>query len=297
MAGFFAKLPGVRSRLARSPGPAAPPQLPYRTSSAFLGDYTALTLLHGAYMIYVDTRSTDIAPHLMMRGEWEPHEVATFQRMIRPGDTVFDLGANVGVYSLIAAAATGPRGQVHAFEPNPRNAALLARSLAVNGFDGFSTIHAVAVGEEEGTATLVFNPEWSGGGFMDTSRAEGGVGADGDRRVPTRVVTLDRYFTDPSLTLDVAKLDIEGMEGRALRGMRGLLERSPRARLMIEWAPDMLARQGVTAAEIVALLAGIGFRFWTISGRASLEPIAAEALGGMTDGLQNVVAARGPDPA
>jgi hypothetical protein len=75
--------------------------------------------------------------------------------------------------------------------------------------------------------------------------------------------------------------------------MRGLLERSPDARIMMEWAPGMLAGQGVPAAEVAAMLAGIGFRFWTIGTGGALTPLHAEALARIPDGIRNIVAARG----
>jgi FkbM family methyltransferase len=229
----------------------------------------------------------------MIHGTWEQDDLRAFLRMVRPGDRVLDLGAHVGVYTLAAAAAVGPAGRVHAFEPNPRNAGLLARSLAVNGFNDRAEIHLMAVGEADGAATLLFQTEWSGGGFLDPARAEPGLRADGRRAMTARVVALDGFFTDPGFRLDVAKLDIEGMEGRALRGMKALLERSPDARLMLEWAPGMLAGQGVPAAELAAMLAGMGFRFWSIGPGGTLTPLHAEALARITDGIRNIVAARG----
>lgn len=301
MAGFLSNLRRLPDRLARLEtrleeaiayfaGRSHPLHF---TSSAYLGDHTALTLLEGRLLIFVDTRGTDIAPHLMLHGTWEQDDLRAFLRMVRPGDTVLDLGAHVGVYTLAASAAVGPAGRVHAFEPNPRNAGLLARSLAVNGFTGRAEVHLMAVGEADGAATLLFETEWSGGGFLDAARAEPGMRGDGRRAMTARVVALDGFFADPDFRLDVAKLDIEGMEGRALRGMKGILERSPDARLMLEWAPGMLAGQGVPAAEVAAMLAGLGFRFWTIGAGGALAPLHAEALARMSEGIRNIVAARG----
>jgi FkbM family methyltransferase len=260
--------------------------------AVYLGDHTALAQLQGRLPIYVDTRGTDIAPHLMLSGTWETDELRVFARQIRPGELVLDLGAHLGVYTLIAAEATGPTGRVHAFEPNPRMAGLLRRSLAVNGFAGFTSLHLLAAGAAEGVSTLLVTPDWEGGGFLDRALPSVAPREDGRQALTVRVVALDALLADPALRLGVAKLDIEGMEGQALRGMQGLLARSPEARLLLEWAPAMLAGQGMPGPEVVALLSGLGFRFWSIAPGARLAPLPPGDLAGLTEGIRNVVAAR-----
>jgi len=257
--------------------------------NAYLGEHTSLTLLDGM-MIYVDTRSTDIAPSLLMRGVWDLEWTSLFVRLIRPGDTVLDLGANLGVYTLHAARAVGPGGRVHGFEPNRRYAELVARSLAVNGFDGHAQVHAAAVGETAGEAQLRFSWAWGGGGHL--ALAEGGL-TEGEESQRCPVVALDEMFNDPGFTVNVMKLDIEGAEARALRGMWRLLERSPEARLIFEFAPGLIAGQGVGAAEMIHLLRELGFRFWSIGETSRLSEVSAESLAGAKDGLRNILAARG----
>ncbi len=300
MPGFLSNLMNLPRRLARIENRleeaiayfAARSHPLHFTHSVYLGDHTALALLDGRLLIFVDTRGNDIAPHLLMHGTWETDDLHAFLRMVRPGDTVCDLGAHLGVYALAAAAAVGPAGRVHAFEPNPRHAGLMMRSIAVNGFTERTQVHLAAVGEADGVATLLFETEWSGGGFLDAAHAGAAPRGDGRRAMTARLVALDSFFADPAVTLDVAKLDIEGMEGPALRGMKGLLERSPDARLMLEWAPQMMAGQGVPAADVAAMLAGMGFRFWTIGGGGALAPLHAEALARMQDGIRNIIASR-----
>lgn len=261
----------------------------YYARSAYLGDNTVLALLHGRLQMYLDTRGTDIAPHIMMFGIWEPNYTQLFQRIIRPGDTVFDIGCHLGVYTLLGAAATGLGGQVHAFDPNARFVQLLRRSVAVNGFGGFAKVHNLAVGAEEGVTELRFTWEYAGGGHIATGLGPKDEGLAAKR---CRVAALDDLFPDPAFTVDVVKMDVEGTETYALRGMRGLLARSPRARVMFEFAPQMLASHGTGAAELIGLFEELGFRFWNIRDDASLEPATGASLAALTDGLKNVLAAR-----
>jgi FkbM family methyltransferase len=280
----------IARRLEEAIGYFAGRSNPYHyTATAYLGDNTVLALLHGRFMMYLDTRGTDLAPHVMMFGIWEPNYTQLFQRLIRPGDTVFDIGAHLGVYAVLAGASTGITGKVHAFEPNRRFASLLTRSLMVNGFSGFAEVHNLAVGAAEGRTELRFSWEFSGGAHLATTHVPAAVGAEAE---PCRVAALDDLFPDPAFTVDVIKMDVEGTETNAVRGMARLLARSPRVRMMFEFAPGLLAAHGSSAAELIGELDAMGFRFWTIGVDSGLTPAPAADLASRTDDIVNILACR-----
>jgi FkbM family methyltransferase len=253
--------------------------------AVYLGDHTALAMLHGRHMLFVDTRGIDIAPHLLMQGVWETPYTSLFQRLIRPNDLVLDLGANHGVYAVLAAAA-GAR--VAAFEPNPRLCELMRRSAAVNGFSGRMMVYEAAVGDVDGEVHLAFDNAWPGGGHVVAAGSqEPGVGC--------RVLPLDSFFADPAITVDLIKMDVEGTEGRALMGMRGLLARSPGVRIMMEFAPVMLNGHGVGPAVVIGMLRELGFRFWDIGADSGLTPVDGDILAqAMDDSVRNILVARQP---
>lgn len=258
------------------------------SQSAYLGDHTAITFLENGIRILVDTRSIDIGIHLLTLGRWETAYTNLFSRLVKPGDTVLDLGANHGVYALLAAQIVGPTGRVDAFEPNPRLAKLVDLSLRLNGFGGWAQVHAVGASEQAGTARLVFNDNFSGGGAVALAGS-----ADGGRPgVDCSLVVLDEMFADPAWRPDVIKMDVEGHEGRALRGMRRMLERSPGVRIMMEFVPDMMARSGVLATEVAAMLGGIGLRPWMIGHDGALTGTDWDTLIAEASGIQNILVAR-----
>lgn len=249
----------------------------------YLGDHTALVMLHGRHPFFVDTRGIDIAPHLILFGVWETAYCLLFQRLIRPGELVLDIGANHGVYAVLGAAAGG---EVMAFEPNPRLCDLMRRSAAVNGMTPRLTVHEAAVGEAEGSVQIAFDMAWPGGGHvLEPEWQRSGTDC--------RVLAIDDLLPDPATKVGVIKMDVEGSEGRALRGMRKLLERSPDVRMMMEFVPTMLMSHGVGPAEVIGLLRGMGFRFWDIAADASLKPLDPDVLAAATDGsVRNILVAR-----
>lgn len=262
------------------------------SQSIYLGDNTAVTFLEDGTRILVDTKSLDIGMHLLTLGRWEPPYTALFARLVRPGDTVFDLGANHGVYALMAARLVGAKGRVHAFEPNPRLAQLVDMSLRINGFSERARVHRIAASDRSGVARLFFTDSYSGGGSLSGTAEQSDATGASKHAVDCRLVPLDTLFPDPQMRLDVIKMDVEGHEGPALRGMRELLARSPDVRIMMEFGPQMMQGSGMAAPEVVALLEGLGLSAWTIDHEGGIVPAAWSDLAAQTSGLQNILAAR-----
>ena len=122
---------------------------------------------------------------------------------IRPGCVVLDVGANIGVYTLLAAK----RGaRVFAIEADPRNLEMLRRNIRLNGLDDRVTVFPIAAGSEEGTVTLFR--------FKGNSGHSNLFSGTDPVQVPCK--TIDSLDLPP---IDVCKMDIEGSELSALKGM------------------------------------------------------------------------------
>jgi FkbM family methyltransferase len=156
---------------------------------------------------------TGSGSHGMWLGSFEYEKQRAFAAAVSAGDVVFDVGAHVGFYTLLAAELVGPTGQVVAFEPVPRNLELLKRHLRLNGYTNVTVIPA-AVSDRPGIAAFAFDtrPERS---------FEGHIGANGQLQVPT--VVLDELAGGGLPIPRVLKMDIEGGEFAALTGARKLL--------------------------------------------------------------------------
>jgi FkbM family methyltransferase len=160
------------------------------------------------------------------------HETELLERLreiIRPGDTLYDVGANIGLISLLTALhPSGASVRIHSFEPEPRNFAHLQRNLELNGLGDRVRAHAVALGAEKGEAVLhVRGAEGEGRHSIATDK-----GSSGSIRVP--LTTADEFARSVGEPPDIVKIDVEGAEGQVLRGMGNLLESGRPRELLLE---------------------------------------------------------------
>lgn len=201
---------------------------------------------------YLQRLDDAISDTLRMGSEYESNETRVFKERLRPGMTVFDLGANIGYYSVLASRLVGPAGRVFAFEPDADNLQLLQRNIRANACANVE-VCPYAVSDALGYADL-FRNEAAPSAHSIAVAPPGSVGG---RRVVS--VPLDGFFP-PEVCPNLVKMDIEGAEFAALRGMRRMLA-DPRLEVVVlECLPSILAKMKLTAGEIGAFLEGFGFK-------------------------------------
>lgn len=138
-------------------------------------------------------------------GTFESAKQDLFRKLVRPGSVVFDIGANVGLYTLLASRLAGPEGKVVAFEPLPRNLSYLKRHLKLNKAGNVEIVEA-AVSNYEGAGHLSTNGD----------PHLGQLSADG--LVDVRVTTIDAFMTTAAVEPELLKIDVEGAEADVLAG-------------------------------------------------------------------------------
>lgn len=148
-------------------------------------------------------------------GTYEKSKRVLFEQTIQRDQVVYDVGANVGYYTLLASVLVGPRGKVYAFEPLPANLVYLRKHLELNHITNVEIIEA-AVAETSGTAS--FDPGPNG--------SVGSLSTGGALRV--RAVRLDDLLQSGQiLPPHCLKIDVEGAELQVLRGARHILAHRP----------------------------------------------------------------------
>jgi FkbM family methyltransferase len=183
-------------------------------------------------------------------GIYEPEVTRILRQMLKEGMTFVDVGANIGYYSVIASHRVGRAGRVYAFEPDPRNFRYLCENLSESALPNTSAIEKAA-------------SDWTGvGAFVrDKAGAQGWLAGTrqtlNDARVET--TTLDEFFrTEHWPPIHVMKMDIEGSEAAALKGMVGVVQRNPHMTVVLELNRDALERAGTSPSQLAMTLAGLG---------------------------------------
>ena len=185
-------------------------------------------------------------------GSYEQEKSRLFADGIRPGDVVYDVGANVGYYTLLAASAVGEQGRVIAFEPLPENLAFLRRHLSMNHLQNVE-VFAAAVSDRAGETFFE----------VAASRSMGQISKRGS--LTMRVVALDELVAAGTVPPpDCIKIDVEGAEGQVLAGARKVLTDSK---------PDIhLALHGAEAREACCrVLSETGYRLSAADEQSAAE--------------------------
>lgn len=170
-----------------------------------------------------------------------------FWRRHLPADGVFlDVGANIGLYGVPAAAAVGARGAVICFEANPRTYRYLLRNLARNRRANVMAEN-LAVGAESGEIRIAT-------GTRNAGEVHVATGAEEGETVP--MVSLDAYCAGHGIArVDYIKIDVEGYEASVLAGARRIIAENPDILVQTEYEPVHLARYGDPGALARILLA------------------------------------------
>jgi FkbM family methyltransferase len=189
--------------------------------------------------------------------EWEQSTTKIFKKVVKEGNTVVDLGANIGYFTLLAAKLVGKKGKVYSFEPEPRNYNYLLKNIELNKYDNvFATQKAVS--DEAGKTKLYICPYDTG---HHTINQYGGIKAhkpdfidDKKDFVEVETVTLDDFFKDMKKPIDVIKVDIEGAEMLALSGMDRVLMENKKLKMFIEFFPLLIREMGGSPEEFIRRL-------------------------------------------
>jgi FkbM family methyltransferase len=198
------------------------------------------------YKIIADGHDVSITPELVFNGFYELPEQLLLIDVVRGGDWVIDIGANIGTLSLLAAKQVGPFGRVFAFEPNARPSTLMAKSLVMNWMHDRVIHRQVAVGETSCTVKLTFISDRLGDGQVGQDEVIGSTFAESlrtlgrERAVVLEVpcVRLDDEFP-VDLPIKFLKIDAEGYEAFVLAGADRLLRRRCVDYILIELSEEV----------------------------------------------------------
>jgi FkbM family methyltransferase len=185
--------------------------------------------------------------------------------LIRPGDTVLDIGANVGFYTVLAGRWVGEVGRVVAFEPDPVNLGLLRRNIVENGLRNVE-LRAAAAGARTEHARFSLDRATGatgrvGGGL---TQGESTVGTGRVEIVPIECLAVDDVVAELGLRPHVIKLDIEGYECEAIRGA---------SRTLSAARPAVVSElNGPGGTEVLQTFVDLDYTIWDVESGRIVEP-------------------------
>lgn len=198
------------------------------------------------------------------------HEETTtrlFKQTVKKDDIVFDLGANIGYFTLLAAKLTGKEGRVYSFEPEPKNYNYLLKNIKLNNYDNVLATQK-AVSDKNGRTKLYICEHDTGHHTINQYEGIKNYKPNTDNKenfIEIDTVTLDDFLRDKEKVIDVIKIDIEGAEMLALSGMNETIKQNKNIKMFIEFFPLLIRKMGSSPEEFVRrLLEDYGFSIFVI---------------------------------
>lgn len=228
---------------------------------------------------------------MYFKGSREPGTSQALKKLCREGDVVMDIGANVGSHALPMASYVGESGRVYAFEPVPWAIAKLRRNITLNRFNNLM-LEQIALSDVNDEVEMKLRASFK----ID---AKSGVGENGKidedwwsecDLVRVKLSTLDSYVTDHQIhRLDLIKLDVDGFEGKVIRGAMDTL-RKFKPYIIMEIAPAWLEMRGDNVRDILQLLETLDYKLYNETDFKKIKDINARIDALSPEGGFNVLA-------
>ena len=204
---------------------------------------------------------------------YEPHVEQFIKRVLKPGNTCIDIGANVGYYTLFFAKCVGTNGRVISFEPTPKSFAILNRNVKINQLTNVKT-QKLAIFDKTGEIEFHEGPT----GY-DVFNSVGQITHPKVSHIPfsktlVPCITFDKFREDSHIgKVDLIKVDVEGAEMFVIKGMEKTLDENPQAILILEFQNSTTAGLNYSCKDIGLWLAERGWKLSEIKKRGRVEPI------------------------
>lgn len=211
------------------------------------------------FRFYVDDKDS---LGLTTFGCYEQFELEIVFKHLKKGSIVADVGANIGYHSLLLSHHVGRNGKIYSFEPDNANFVLLNKNIAVNRISNVEA-HQLAVADKNCDLRLYLS---------EVNRADHVIFPTKEHKLYNEVkaVSLDNFFSGSNRHVDYVKVDIQGAENTALKGMHKIIKNNPNLFLTMEFWPEGLKRAGTKPDQFINHILSLGFKLYNISERKKL---------------------------
>jgi len=203
----------------------------------------------------------------------DAEEIEFLSKTIKPGDTILDIGANIGFYSKILAGLTGPAGKVYCFEPDSVNFShLLHNTKAIGNTKAISTskTHGTIIPINKAVAETTKTLKLYTSKLLNVDHRTYKVD-NFENEISIPATSIDDFVSSSgNVKVDFIKMDIQGFELSALKGMVNTLRANPEIKLLTELWPYGLRKAGTSCAEFIQFIQAQQFQVFEMKGETPI---------------------------
>lgn len=199
-------------------------------------------------------------------GVYEKSEIELMRRLCKPGLTMVDIGANVGLYTAIAGLGVGSTGRIISFEPDPESFRYLQNTVEANELSNTLLVNAAASSESGKTMLFTSSDNRGDNRMYKNDHADGSIEVD--------TLKADECLESHGITsVDIIKMDVQGFEGHVIAGLEQTIRHSPSLVMLMEFWPMGLTSAGTDPVELLDSLKGFGLTIYEIKDHSDFEPV------------------------
>jgi FkbM family methyltransferase len=179
---------------------------------------------------------------------------------ITSGENVIDIGAKIGIYSLAFSKFVGPTGKVFSFEPTPISFNILKKNMNENHLENMIVEQKGITDKNETQLLELFE-----------SSGNNRINKDSKNNIKINCTSLDNYFLNSHEKISFIKIDVEGLEPKVLSGMKNVLEKNPKLKILLEYNPKLMKFYGYVPEKILEDLIKQGFSLFDLEHDYEIE--------------------------
>ncbi len=277
----FRPVTGAGGHAIPAPAPVSPTPAaaPVSHRATYLGDNRLLVSTNWGGKLFMSASDLSLTPEVLHDGNYDNPFTNFLQRTLRPGDVAFDIGANVGLFTVLMGRLVGPAGHVVAYEAAPENVALLRDNIAMNYYTDRVDVIAKAAAADAGTLRFHQSTRFQGNGSLlphddDYQRA---YAVDEERTLEVDAEPLDIH-RGRFERIHLVKIDVEGGEEQVLRGMESLIASGAVDRICFELLRDRMGSDWEPITERLRSLVAAGWSTSVLDGDGTPVAIAVDRV-------------------
>ena len=205
--------------------------------------YYFLKLITGSVIIreiqgskmYLDLKDKGISSDLALDGIREPESTKMIQKILRKGNIVVDIGANIGYYALMESRLVGKDGTIYAIEPSPTNIEFLNKNIKLNNCKNID-VYQIGMGSKEGLVKMYISPHSNLNSLIPLKNKKI------IKVIDINTTRLDTFLEDKRYP-DLIRMDVEGYEYNIIKGMKNTLKVKKPLKLFIELHPHVMKKE------------------------------------------------------